>query len=258
MRPAATVEMHSPATRTWLVALFATAYALPVAEEMLADNPWPDACPEPYVRESEAFLRDIVSRLKSILPVSIPVPDVSTHEYTLFNGTLSPLHLTDVNVIVEEAMCQETERHFPFTISVSKMDGMYEYHHHRGHNDTEPEDHGHVGVTFSGAYMRGTLSQKLQAGSAEGNGVTLTQPEFSHFKITLGNFMSYPNIRSYPLKRQSNGASYTQMKWAAKRTFYPLFIWLPETHVLPALRQAYGGRLIAQVGNRNAELTVQH
>nr|XP_050046326.1 uncharacterized protein LOC126543236 [Dermacentor andersoni] len=245
--------MHSPATRTWLVALFATAYALPVTENALAATPWPDACTEPNVRESEAFLRDIVSRLESILPVTIPVPDVSTHEYTLFNGTLSPLHLTDVHVIVEEATCQETERHFPFTISVSKMDGMYEYHR-TGHNDTEPEDSGHVGVTFSSAYMRGTLSQKLHPDHAEGNGVALTQPEFWHFRITLGNFMSYPNIRSYPLKRQSNGPSYTQMKWAVKRTFYPLFIWLPETHVLPALRQAYGGRLIAKAGSKKTEL----
>ncbi|KAH7939277.1 hypothetical protein HPB52_009815 [Rhipicephalus sanguineus] len=78
------------------------------------------ACPEPHVREAEAFLREIVSRLESILPDSIPVPDVSGHEYSLFNGTLSPLHLTDVNVIVEEATCQERERHFPFTISVSR------------------------------------------------------------------------------------------------------------------------------------------
>uniref|UniRef100_A0A6M2D3E1 Putative conserved secreted protein synganglion overexpressed n=1 Tax=Rhipicephalus microplus TaxID=6941 RepID=A0A6M2D3E1_RHIMP len=246
--------MHSLATRACLTALFTTAYALPLNEKASPSTPWPDACPEPYVRESEAFLREIVSRLESILPDSIPVPDVSCQEYTLFNGTLSPLHLTDVNVIVEEATCQKSERHFPFTISVSKMDGTYEYIH-RGSNDTEPEDRGHVGVTFSGAYMRGTLSQKMQAASGDGNGVTLTRPEFWPMRITLGNFMSYPNIRSYPMKRQSSAAMYGQMKWAAKRTFYPLFIWLPETHVLPALRQAYGGRLIAHVGKKIADVT---
>ncbi|KAH8030729.1 hypothetical protein HPB51_011529 [Rhipicephalus microplus] len=184
---------------------------LPVNEKASPSTPWPDACPEPYVRESEAFLREIVSRLESILPDSIPVPDVSCQEYTLFNGTLSPLHLTAVNVIEEEAMCQKSERHFPFTISVSKMDGTYEYIH-RGSNDTDPEDRGHVGSPFSGAYMRGTLSQKMQAASGDGNGVTLTRPEFWPMRITLGNFMSYPNIRSYPMKRQSSGASYGQMK----------------------------------------------
>lgn len=246
--------MHSPATRAWLAALFATANAVPVTEKVLLATPWSDACPDPYLRESEAFLREVVSRLDSILPDSIPVPDVSAHEYTLFNGTLSPLHLTGVNVIVGEATCHESERHFPFNIFVSKMDGTYEYIH-KGPNNTEPEDHGHVGVTFSGAYMRGTLSQKLEAGIEEGNGVTFARPEFWHLKITLANFMSYPNIRIHPLKRHSNGTSYAQMKWAAKRTFYPLFIWLPETHVLPALRQAYGGRLIAQVGNRIADVT---
>lgn len=184
------------------------------------------------------MLRAAVDRVGSTLSDSVAVPGVSSNGYILYNGTLSPLRLTDVNVTAEHAVCEENVRHFPFVIAVStnaQMKGVYEYHY-AGNNVTTPEERGRVAVTFSGVSFNGKLTQHLGGSQGEGS----TRPGVTRVEVTLGEYPSFSGIATGPQNPQRSGVPYFDMMQAADRSFVPVFAKLPETHVLPALKAALG------------------
>ncbi|KAK8769562.1 hypothetical protein V5799_013973 [Amblyomma americanum] len=197
-----------------------------------------DHCTDQEIHEALAVLRAAVDRVSATLSEIVPVPNVSANGYILYNGTLSPLRLTDVNVTAEHAACEENVRHFPFVIAVStnaQMKGIYEYHY-AGNNVTTPEESGRVAVTFTGVSFNGKLTQHLSGSRGEGS----SRPEVTRVEVTLREYPWFSGIATGPLNPQRSGVPYFDMMQAADRSFVPVFAKLPETHVLPALKAALG------------------
>ncbi|XP_065306619.1 uncharacterized protein [Dermacentor albipictus] len=226
-----------------LLALLATTLD-PAHTQQPLSTQRPDLCAESQLQEARSLLQNAVARMGTTLPESIPVPGVSSSEYTLYNGTLSPLLLTDVNVTAQEAVCRDDARHFPFVIGVGTdgtMRGIYHYHC-AGNNVTTPEDRGRVSVAFSGVSFNGKLSQQLIGGDGSGNvggSSSSPQPVWS-VGVTMRAYPSFSSIATSPQNTQVSGVPYFEMMQAADHSFVPVFAKLPETHVLPALKEALG------------------
>ncbi|KAL1445144.1 hypothetical protein MTO96_045174 [Rhipicephalus appendiculatus] len=180
------------------------------------------------------------------LPESIPVAGVSSSGYLLYNGTLAPLLLTDVNVSAQHAVCRSDVRHFPFVIGVGTdgtMKGVYHYHS-PGNNVTTPEGRGRVTVTFSGVSFNGKLSQHLVGGNGSGSASSSSSSQTPVWSVgvALESYPSFSGIATSPQNSQVAGLPYFDMMQAADRSFVPVFAKLPETHVLPALKEALGAQ----------------
>lgn len=227
-----------------LVPLLATSLALTQSLEEPPTTQRPDLCRESELLEARTLLRNAVARVGTTLPESIPVASVSSSAYTLYNGTLAPLILTDVNVTAQHAVCRDDARHFPFVIGVATdgtMKGIFHYHS-PGNNVTTPEGRGRVTVTFSGVSFNGKLSQHLVGGNgstAVGSSSTSQAPVWS-VGVALESYPSFSGIATSPQNSQVSGLPYFDMMQAADRSFVPVFAKLPETHVLPALKEALG------------------
>uniref|UniRef100_A0A023G5M6 Putative secreted protein n=1 Tax=Amblyomma triste TaxID=251400 RepID=A0A023G5M6_AMBTT len=229
--------MQSAAVVPWIVLLATIASSVP--SHSLRTTPRPNPCSDQEIQEARAVLREAVQRVSSTLSESVSVPGVSSNGYVLYNGTLSPLRLTDVNVTAQLAVCQENVRHFPFVIAVgtnNQMKGIYEYHY-AGNNVTTPEESGRVAVTFTGVSFNGKLTQHL--GETQGEGPA-SRPEVTRVDVTLREYPSFSGIATGPQNPQRSGVPYFDMMQAADRSFVPVFAKLPETHVLPALKAALG------------------
>nr|XP_050049424.1 uncharacterized protein LOC126545550 [Dermacentor andersoni] len=228
-----------------LLALLATTLD-PTHSQQPLTTQRPHLCTESELQEARTLLRNAVARVGTTLPDRIPVPGASSSGYTLYNGTLSPLLLTDVNVTAQQAVCREDVRHFPFVIGVgtdATMRGIYHYHC-AGNNVTTPEGRGLVTVTFSGVSFNGKLTQELLGGDGSGNvggSSSFPQPVWS-VGVTLGAYPSFSGIATSPQNSQVSGVPYFEMMQAADRSFVPVFAKLPETHVLPALKEALGAQ----------------
>ncbi|KAL3234126.1 hypothetical protein MRX96_048393 [Rhipicephalus microplus] len=172
----------------------------------------PDLCNQRELQEAHTLLRNAVARMATVLPESIPVAGLSAPSYTLYNGTLGPLRLTDVNVTAQHAVCRSDVRQFPFVIGVGMngtMRGVYHYHspwqqrdHTRG---TRPSDRD---------IFRGLIQRQAQPTSGW------------------------------------CGVPYFDMMQAADRSFVPVFAKLPETHVLPALKEGTRSPIAGNVRRR--------
>lgn len=232
-----------------LVLLAATTF-VPSTSSWLDDpetrSPPADWCPERDVELARGLLRDAVERVRTSMDEVVTVRDVTANGFTLFNGTLSPLRLTSVNVTRDRSVCRERERHFPFVIAVgtdAMLRGVYEYHY-AGNNVMTLEDRGRVGVTFSEVSFHGKLSQLLRDDNATGSGsdaAASSTPEAAwRLRLTMQEFPMFTGIQTAPQNPQRAGVPYFEIMQAADRSFVPEFVKLPETHVLPALKRALG------------------
>ncbi|KAL1417980.1 hypothetical protein MTO96_005967 [Rhipicephalus appendiculatus] len=104
-----------------LVPLLATSLALAQSLEEPPTTQRPDLCNDSELQEARTLLRNAVARMGTTLPESIPVAGVTSSGYMLYNGTLAPLLLTDVNVSAQHAVCRNDVRHFPFVIGVGTL-----------------------------------------------------------------------------------------------------------------------------------------
>lgn len=232
-----------------LLLLTATTF-VPSSSSWLDDpetrSPLADQCPERDVELARGLLRDALDRVRTSLDEVVTVRDVTTDGFTLFNGTLSPLRLTSVNMTRDRSVCRERERHFPFVIAVgtdAKLRGVYAYHY-AGNNVTTREDWGRVGVTFSEVSFDGKLSQLQRDDNATGSGsdaASSSTPEAAwRLRLTMQEFPSFTGIQTGSQNPQRAGLPYFEIMQAADRSFVPVFVKLPETHVLPALKRALG------------------
>ncbi|KAH6923944.1 hypothetical protein HPB50_009581 [Hyalomma asiaticum] len=232
--------MRSPLP-SLLLPLLASVLALTQSQEEAPVTRRPDLCTETEVQEARTLLRDAVARMGNTLPERIPVDGVAYSGYTLYNGTLGPLLLTDVNITAQQAVCRSDVRHFPFVIGVgtdATMKGIYHYHC-AGNNVTTPEARGRVTVTFSGVSFNGKLTQQLTGPNSVGGGSPTQSPVWS-ISVSLEGYPSFSGIATSPQNSQVSGVPYFDMMQAADRSFVPVFAKLPETHVLPALKEALG------------------
>ncbi|XP_077529103.1 uncharacterized protein LOC144141406 [Haemaphysalis longicornis] len=242
--------MHSTTGLCFLL-LAATTFVRPSSSSWLDDPetrpPPADQCPERDVEFARNLLRDALARVRTSLDEVVTVGNVTANGFTLFNGTLSPLRLTSVNITAHRSVCRERQKDFPFVIAVgteAKLMGVYEYHY-AGNNVTTLEDRGRVGVTFSEVSFDGKLSQLLRDDNATGSGSdaasSSTTPEAAwRLRLTMQEFPSFTGIQTGPQNPQRAGVPYFEIMQAADRSFVPVFVKLPETHVLPALKRALG------------------
>nr|XP_037273744.1 uncharacterized protein LOC119165804 [Rhipicephalus microplus] len=225
-----------------LVPLLAASLAQTQSLEEPPTTQRPDLCNQRELQEAHTLLRNAVARMAAVLPESIPVAGLSAPSYTLYNGTLAPLVLTDVNVTAQHAVCRSDVRQFPFVIGVGMngtMRGVYHYHS-PGNNVTTPEGRGRVTVTFSGVSFNGKLSQCLVGGNGSASSTSSSQTPAWSVGVALESYPSFSGIATSPQNSQVSGVPYFDMMQAADRSFVPVFAKLPETHVLPALKEALG------------------
>lgn len=240
--------MHSTTGLCFLL-FTATTFVRPSSSSWLDDPetrpPPADQCPERDVESARNLLRHALDRVRTSLDEVVTVGNVTADGFTLFNGTLSPLRLTSVNITAHRSVCRERQRDFPFVIAVgmdAKLRGVYEYHY-AGNNVTTLEDRGRVGVTFSQVSFDGKLSQLLRDDNATGSDTASSAPTPDaawRLRLTMQEFPSFTGIATGPQNPQRAGVPYFEIMKAADRSFVPVFVKLPETHVLPALKRALG------------------